>query len=56
MDQKMIVELLRSVPLFSSLPDHDLSQVADRTVPPRSRGTATSWRISAAVGTSVRSG
>jgi CRP-like cAMP-binding protein len=30
MDQKMIVELLRSVPLFSSLPDHDLSQVADR--------------------------
>jgi CRP-like cAMP-binding protein len=30
MDQATIVELLRSVPLFSSLPDHDLSQVADR--------------------------
>jgi CRP/FNR family cyclic AMP-dependent transcriptional regulator len=30
MDQSTIVELLRSVPLFSSLPDHDLSQVADR--------------------------
>jgi CRP-like cAMP-binding protein len=30
MDQTTIVELLRSVPLFSSLPDHDLKQVADR--------------------------
>jgi CRP-like cAMP-binding protein len=30
MDQSTIVELLRSVPLFSSLPDHDLKQVADR--------------------------
>jgi|SRR5213592_2944375 len=30
MDQDAIVELLRSVPLFSSLSDHDLSQVADR--------------------------
>jgi len=30
MDQSTIVELLRSVPLFSSLPDHDLTQVADR--------------------------
>jgi CRP-like cAMP-binding protein len=30
MDQSMIVELLRTVPLFSSLPDHDLTQVADR--------------------------
>jgi CRP-like cAMP-binding protein len=30
MDQNTIVELLRSVPLFSSLPDHDLKQVADR--------------------------
>jgi CRP-like cAMP-binding protein len=30
MDQKTIVELLRSVPLFSSLSNHDLSQVADR--------------------------
>jgi CRP/FNR family transcriptional regulator, cyclic AMP receptor protein len=30
MDQSTIVELLRSVPLFSNLPDHDLKQVADR--------------------------
>jgi CRP/FNR family transcriptional regulator, cyclic AMP receptor protein len=30
MDQSTIVELLRSVPLFSSLSDHDLTQVADR--------------------------
>ena len=30
MDQEAIVELLRSVPLFSSLTDHDLKQVADR--------------------------
>jgi CRP-like cAMP-binding protein len=30
MDQTTIVELLRSVPLFSNLSDHDLSQIADR--------------------------
>ena len=30
MDKTKIVELLRSVPLFSDLGDHDLTQVADR--------------------------
>jgi CRP/FNR family cyclic AMP-dependent transcriptional regulator len=30
MDQMKIVELLRSVPLFSDLSDHDLRTVADR--------------------------
>jgi len=30
MDQKTIVELLRSVPLFSNMSNHDLSQVAAR--------------------------
>jgi len=30
MDQMKVVELLRSVPLFSTLADHDLSNVADR--------------------------
>src|SRR5437660_301770 len=30
MDQMKIVELLRSVPLFSDLADHDLTKVADR--------------------------
>jgi signal-transduction protein with cAMP-binding, CBS, and nucleotidyltransferase domain len=30
MDKTKIVELLRSVPLFSDLGDHDLAQVADR--------------------------
>jgi CRP-like cAMP-binding protein len=30
MDKTTIVELIRSVPLFSNLPDHDLAQIADR--------------------------
>ena len=30
MDKTKIAELLRSVPLFSDLADHDLAQVADR--------------------------